>query len=45
MFKEIPNFSNYMANSKGVIINQKTRKRLSPNDNGCGYLQVQFKKS
>jgi len=43
MFKEIPGFNDYMVNTKGVIINRKTRKRLSPNDNGCGYLQVQFK--
>ena len=42
MFKEIPNFSNYLISEKGVVINKKTKKRLSQNDNGCGYLQVQF---
>lgn len=43
MFKEIPNFSGYLVNQKGVVLNKKTHKRLPPNDNGCGYLQVQFK--
>lgn len=43
MFKEIPNFNNYLINTKGVILNKKTKKRLSPNDNGSGYLQVQFR--
>lgn len=42
MFNEIPNFNNYLINEKGVVINKKTKKRLSQNDNGCGYLQVQF---
>lgn len=43
MFKEIPYFNDYLVNQNGVVINKKTRKRLSHNDNGCGYLQVQFK--
>lgn len=43
MFKEISNFNNYLINEKGVVINKKTKKRLRQNDNGCGYLQVQFK--
>lgn len=42
MFKEIPNFSNYLINEKGVVLNKRTKKRLSQNDNGSGYLQVQF---
>ena len=43
MFKEIPNFNEYLVNTKGVILNKKTRKRLTPNNTGKGYMQVQFK--
>lgn len=43
MFKEIPNFSGYLINEKGVVINQRTRKRLTPNNSGKGYMQVQFR--
>jgi hypothetical protein len=43
MFKEIPDFNGYLINPKGAILNKRTRKRLSPNDNGSGYLQVQFR--
>ena len=43
MFKEIPNFNNYLVNTKGTVLNKKTRKRLPQNDTGKGYLQVQFK--
>ena len=43
MFKEIPNFTDYLINRKGVILNKKTRKRLSQNNTGKGYFQVQFK--
>lgn len=43
MFKEIPDFNEYLVSTNGVILNKRTRKRLSPNNNGFGYLQVQFK--
>lgn len=42
MFREIPNFNNYLVNERGTVINKRTKKRLKQNDNGSGYLQVQF---
>lgn len=42
MFREIPNFNSYLVNEHGVVINARSKKRLKQNDNGSGYLQVQF---
>lgn len=42
MFREIPGLNDYLVNAKGVVISKRTRKRLSPNNNGNGYYQVQF---